>query len=667
MKRFAVLVTLLAVLMSLSATPVLADHAPPNDTWDGRVVVGSLPYAEQVDTTHATTDALDVEINAGCAPATDASVWYELTLASDLFVMVDVQDADYTAGVVVAVGEPGSFELIQCGPQLIAFEAIAGETYTILVFDDQLDGGGNGGLLTITADEAPPPPEVTVEIGAEGTLNPQTDVGTIGVTVTCSEAVFVELSVSASQAIGRHNVIGGGGAALECGPEPTDVLIEIFGFTSPFNPGTVTVQVDAFACTFVCGFSSAQADVRLRPAPGQPGEPPAPPDPGEPPANDEPDGAFAIALDDTVMQDTTTATASEADPSDCAVEPVPPSGATVWYAFTAPADGFYMATTEGSDYDTVAFVLAPDGSVAGCDDDVILGTGSHSEAIFAGVAGTTYLVMVGSYEFGPGGMLALTITTSEVGPPPPPPPPDAEPPANDERSAPASLGVGDSLGPIDTRGATSGADDPQPSCAPASRTVWFSTTTESAGWVALSTAGSDYDTVIVVLADGEEIACNDDAGFGVQSRAVFFAEPGITYEVMVGSFADSPGGSLVISAEPSDAPLSVELAVDSVALDPRSGIITVTGTVSCSAEAQVDVFAGAQQQNGRFGVFGEGGTFLESCSTEATAFSLQIVGNEAFRPGQTFVFVDAFAFTDGEFAVASFADELHLSGGRPGR
>lgn len=62
-------------MVALTAAPAAA--APPtNDTFAGSVVIGAVPFSATVDTTEATTDAIDTQANAGCgAPATDASVW----------------------------------------------------------------------------------------------------------------------------------------------------------------------------------------------------------------------------------------------------------------------------------------------------------------------------------------------------------------------------------------------------------------------------------------------------------------------------------------------------------------------------------------------------------------------------------------------------------------
>jgi hypothetical protein len=136
----------------MAAVSSSAQAQPSNDTYPARTSLFStdLPFLTVVDTSQATTDADDVEINGACgAPATDASVWYDLVTASDAAIRIDVSQSNYPAGIIVAKGTPGSFETITCGPQGVEFQAIAGETYAILAFDDQSDEAGNGGELRL--------------------------------------------------------------------------------------------------------------------------------------------------------------------------------------------------------------------------------------------------------------------------------------------------------------------------------------------------------------------------------------------------------------------------------------------------------------------------------------------------------------------------------------
>jgi hypothetical protein len=130
---------------------------------------------------------------------------------------------------------------------------------------------------------------------------------------------------------------------------------------------------------------------------------------------------------------------------------------------------------------------------------------------------------------------------------------------------------------------------------------------------------------------------------------------------MVGSFPGAPGGMLELSVQPGEPPLTVELGPDLVAsLDTGSGMVTLSGTVTCSEAATVELFAFVDQQNGRFGVFGEAGAVVEDCSPDGSAFSVLVAGLEPFRPGDAFAFVDAFAFTDDESAFASTGGSVRL-------
>src|SRR5919106_206305 len=162
MRRFALPSTALALAVAacegptnpVELAPPVFDVAPAavpsNDLFLGATVV-TVPFSDTLDTTEATTDADDAELNASCgAPATDASVWYAFTAAADGGVVVDVSQSDYTAGVLVGVGTQGSLETVDCGPGTVGFTATAGTTYYILAIDDQEDGGGNGGTLQIS-------------------------------------------------------------------------------------------------------------------------------------------------------------------------------------------------------------------------------------------------------------------------------------------------------------------------------------------------------------------------------------------------------------------------------------------------------------------------------------------------------------------------------------
>jgi hypothetical protein len=257
----------LLILSLGAAVPVLA-AAPTNDVYAGRAPI-ALGNSLTVDTSQATTDADDTELNTGCgAPATDASVWYELTATAHSFIAIDVSASNYSAGVAVATGSPGSFEVVACGPGATAFEAAAGETYAILAFDDQGDGGGNGGTLKIQVAEVPPPPVIDLTVNKTGQFNSKTGSATISGTVTCTGGPvdFSEIDVSVRQTVGRIFIDGGGfieGFACDGSTQPWSA--EVFGFNGKFKGGKALTATFAFACgTFLCGDGFQERVVQLK-------------------------------------------------------------------------------------------------------------------------------------------------------------------------------------------------------------------------------------------------------------------------------------------------------------------------------------------------------------------------------------------------------------------
>ncbi|HEV8488493.1 MAG TPA: DUF6299 family protein [Candidatus Limnocylindrales bacterium] len=265
MKRFGILTSLVMASSLAFAAPVLA-AAPANDTYAGRTLIGSIPFSESIDTTEATTDADDVEANAPCgAPATEASVWYEVTAAADGGLVVDVSASGYPAGVIVVTGTPGGFSLVTCGPFAVAFETTAGQTYSILAFDFE-PGGTNGGTLSITVQEIPPPPVVDVTVDPYGTFNSITGSATITGTVTCTgTADFAFIDVQLRQTVGRFTVSGFGFIEFTCDGTTQPWSVEVSPDNGLFKGGRSVAVTFALACgPFACGEDFEEHIVRLR-------------------------------------------------------------------------------------------------------------------------------------------------------------------------------------------------------------------------------------------------------------------------------------------------------------------------------------------------------------------------------------------------------------------
>jgi hypothetical protein len=263
MKRLGILISFMFGASLILAAPVLA-AAPTNDVFGGATPV-TPGFSESLDTTEATTDADDAEANTECeAPATDASVWYTLDGANN-GIAVDVGSSDYTAGVIVVTGSPGSFVLEVCGPDAVAFFAASDTTYSILAFDDQADGGGNGGTLEINVAEIPPPPTVDVTVDPVGHFH-KDGTATISGTVTCSgEADFSFIEVSVRQTVGRIFINGFGATDFLCDGSTQPWSVHVFPDNGVFRGGrTATVTVATSCGEFDCGTDFEETIVKLR-------------------------------------------------------------------------------------------------------------------------------------------------------------------------------------------------------------------------------------------------------------------------------------------------------------------------------------------------------------------------------------------------------------------
>ena len=266
MRRLSISVCLVTILSLMLAAPALA-VVPSNDTYAGRTAVGALPFSDALDTTDATTDADDAEWNATCgAPATDASVWYELTSASDVGVLVDTAGSDYTAGIAVVSGPPGSFILEACGPDAIGFVAASGVSYSIIVFDDQIDGAGNGGMLAVSIEELPPPPTVDITVDPTGTFDSHSGSATISGTVTCSgETELTFIDVELRQRAGRVIISGFGSTDFACDGATHEWSVDVIGQNGLFKGGKSAAVVFGVACgVFDCTESFQEASVKLK-------------------------------------------------------------------------------------------------------------------------------------------------------------------------------------------------------------------------------------------------------------------------------------------------------------------------------------------------------------------------------------------------------------------
>lgn len=271
MKTIIKLLAALALAFSTLAVsaPAALAAAPSNDTFAG-ATAAAIGFSQTLDTTQATTDSDDSQLNASCgAPATDASVWYVLQ-GSDQGVVIDVSQSNYSAGVLVGVGSQGNLQTVACGPRSVGFFAAAGTTYYVLAIDDQNDGGGNGGSLSISFNAAPPPPTLDITVNRYGTVDAHTGIATISGTYTCTNGDAIDAFVEASQKVGkgRNATIFGSGEFFTtgtCDGVPHAWSAAVVPQSGKFAGGKSMTVTFSVACgSFDCAFGFNEQTVQLR-------------------------------------------------------------------------------------------------------------------------------------------------------------------------------------------------------------------------------------------------------------------------------------------------------------------------------------------------------------------------------------------------------------------
>ncbi len=147
----------------------------------------------------------------------------------------------------------------------------------------------------------------------------------------------------------------------------------------------------------------------------------------------------------------------------------------------------------------------------------------------------------------------------------------------------------------DTTLATADGSDPTPACGMGAdgATVWYSFFASENRTILVSTAGSDYDTVVSVWEGSEDscgsldmpVACNDDFDDGeVTSLAEFDAVAGTAYLIQVGARNAGAGGELVLQVpEPRTELLAATALLVALLMRRRSATRRGAGSPAASA------------------------------------------------------------------------------------
>lgn len=202
------------------------------------------------------------------------------------------------------------------------------------------------------------------------------------------------------------------------------------------------------------------------------------------------------------------------------------------FEFTAPQDGEFTFSTDGSDFDTVLYVLDGDdctGAELGCDDDG--GDSIQSRVTVTLNAGQTVAVVVDGYDDSSG---AFVLTTSAQ---------TADGCAPTDLAGPLPLTEsGSTLGVSVTEGSCGGDAAPE---------IAFAWTATQAGAYTIHTTGSDFDTVLYVRDGscvGAELDCDDDGGPATQSSVTVNLAAGQDIVIFVDGYS-SNSGSVVLTIE----------------------------------------------------------------------------------------------------------------------
>ena len=214
-----------------------------------------------------------------------------------------------------------------------------------------------------------------------------------------------------------------------------------------------------------------------------------------------------------------------------------PGGASVWYRWTAPANGHVVVSTCESDFDTLLAVYtgAAVGSLTpvAANDNGCGEVGLQSRLTFEAVSGTTYSIAVDGFS-GSTGAIDLMLDI---------------PPANDDFSA--AQGISGEAGSVNGTnvGATNEPGEPQFG----RRSVWFTWTAPSNGRATFHTCGSDFDTWLAAHTGSSvgqltTLTANDDhEECELDSRIDFVVSAGTVYRIAVSGYDRGEMGDLVLS------------------------------------------------------------------------------------------------------------------------
>lgn len=395
------------------AVPGAAHAYPGNDAFWQATPVSALPFSTTDTSRGATTDTGDP--TPSCEPSSQATVWFRLSLGESTRVDLSTFGSKFDTVVAVYQGaDAGHLTEVACndddvstGSQQsrLSFAAGAGGTYFIQL--GGYEGASGRYTLALVADPRP----LNDDVASANTIS-LPFVGTDDLTRATVESGEPEGCAGEWPINFAHTTwyslrpVGDLSVTVTAGGETAVVAYE----GTPTNQSAVTCRRWSSA-----SFTARAGHVYLIQL-GLPRGYPTGPfsihiDGVPPPTNDNIAGATDLTLSQTVRE-LTIGASTETDEPLCS-DNFDWEYATVWYRYVAGADAPLLATTSGSDYDTVVAVY--DGT--SFDDLVRLGCNDNAGSTsmqgmtgFSAVQGHTYMIQVGTpWAYYPSGNLALRL------------------------------------------------------------------------------------------------------------------------------------------------------------------------------------------------------------------------------------------------------------------
>ena len=245
--RLTAVLLLTLVFSARVFTPALA-AAPANDDGDNAIVLGFPDSA-----TGSTLEAMagpDDWLGCGSGP----SIWYQFTGAGAT-IQVNTFGSDFDTVLSAFAGTPYDYAF-SCNDDFngiasaLEFYAESGVTYYFMVNGY---GGGSGNVVISTVEPPPPPIPFSFELAVDSaTVNARTGVVTLGGTVTCTTAGWVNIYMTTTQRVGRALIHGSGGYANVTCDETGPVRWSLQESASDgiFKGGGATVAGSAYGQAF---------------------------------------------------------------------------------------------------------------------------------------------------------------------------------------------------------------------------------------------------------------------------------------------------------------------------------------------------------------------------------------------------------------------------------